>query len=116
MLRRPCEAPCDTKNQPASGRATKFLVHLNAMNDDTDFDFDITPATSAGEATPVPSGNVHPEGVQPAAAALQPAEDSPHAVPTHHLHTPSGTVTVVAHDVMAALIAALAEVHRNDQG
>jgi hypothetical protein len=85
------------------------------MNDDTDFDFDVSPATSAGEAAPVPSADVHPSGVQPAATALQPAAGSPQAVPTRHFHTRSGTVTVAAHDVMAALIAALSEVHRNGQ-
>jgi hypothetical protein len=85
------------------------------MNDDTDFDFDIGPPASAGEAAPVPSADVHPSGVQAAATPLQPSVGNLHAVPIHHFHTRSGTVTVAARDVMAALIEALSEVHRNDQ-
>lgn len=86
------------------------------MNDDTDFDFDISPTASAEEAAPIPSGDVHLERVLPAIAVTQPAGGGAQAVPTHHFHTPSGTVTVAAHDVMAALIAALTEVHRNSLG
>ncbi|MCA9099893.1 MAG: hypothetical protein R3C10_13550 [Pirellulales bacterium] len=75
------------------------------MEDDTDFEFEFSTSPATPESPPVSAG-VLPSAGQPSPGGT---------APTHHFHTQSGKVTVVAHDVMAALIAALADVHRNSQ-
>ena len=70
------------------------------MNDDTEFEFEIGPTTPVGNVPPV-----NAPGTPPSVSGA--------ALPTHHFHTSSGTVTVAAHDVRAALIAALSDAHRS---
>ncbi len=85
------------------------------MHDDTDFDFDVSPAPAADNTSQNQPAESPPASVPMAADASQPAASGDPATPTHHIHTRSGTVTIVGRDVMAALIEALSEVHRRNQ-